>query len=346
MTQQQRKSLVGRKYISFILVALSLITLAACGGGGGGSGGGSGGGTAQNACFTASAGQAFSGKLPGSGSYSAGGTAPAKGSVTIDSAGNFTYIPRAGLRGMDTFSYRFGSSEATATILIGGAVRIMPLGDSITAGVSGNLPQNQQIGYRRKLYNDLDALSARYGIDFVGSQSAEGSATDIVDREHEGHAGWCDDNNPFCSVSGGQNLDDNITGILNGNPPDVILLHIGTNHFSTDASGMNSILDKISTWALSNYPVSLFLARIIPAADGSLDVTGFNNNVQAIAGSRPGVRVFIVDQQSAFAVAGEPNRADASLMADNLHPNQAGYDRMADRWRGSLTASGALPQCP
>lgn len=333
---------------SKIIVLAACIALTACGGGGGGGGGGDPL-LAQNTCMTTPVSQALSGRLPGSGSYAAGSTLPKKGSVSIDVAGNFTYSPRGGLRGMDTFSYRVTSggqsAEGVVTVLIDGAVRIMPLGDSITAGVSGNLALNQQVGYRRKLYNDLDAISGKYAIDFVGRRNVEGSATNIPDRDHEGNPGWCDDNNPSCTVSGGQTLDDNITTILNSNPPDLILLHIGTNHFDTNASGMNSVLDKISLWARTNYPVTVFLARIIPTVDGTLDVNTFNDNVQNVAGNRSDVRIIIVDQQGALRT-GDPNRADPGLMADNLHPNQTGYERMADRWRASITASGAVPSCP
>jgi hypothetical protein len=335
-------------YKKAALALLCCLAATSCGGGGGG-----GGGAAQ-LCVSTAAGQALSGKLPGNGPYSIGNLAPAKGNVTIDAAGNFTYTPFTGLpsgdgqaRGMDRFSYRAGSAESVVTVLIGGAVRIMPLGDSITAGVSGALSQSQQVGYRRKLFNDLQALSSGYGIDFVGSRNAEGSATTLPDRDHEGHPGWCDDNNPNCFISGSQmpTLDDNITAILNNNPPDIVLLHIGTNQFSTDSSGVNSILNKISDWAQSNYPVNVFIARIIPAVDGTLAVTTYNNNVQAIAGSRPGLQIFMVDQQSALRLASDANRADPVFMVDNLHPNQSGYDRMAARWHSDLAARAVLPVC-
>jgi hypothetical protein len=345
---------------SLLALLLGCAILAGCGGGGGGGGGP----TASNVCHSTPPGQTLNGTLPGNGNrltYAAGSLAPAKGRVTIDVAGNFSYVPETGLpsgdgraRGMDSFSYRAtdengAQTEGVVTVLINGSVRIMPLGDSITTGVSGALAQNLQVGYRRKLYDDLEAASDGYGIDFVGSRNAEGAAATpaLPDRDHEGHPGWCDDNNPSCAVSGGQTVDGSITSILNGNPPDIVLLHIGTNEFSTDSSGVNSILNKISAWAQANYSVHVFLARIIPTTNGSLAVNAYNDNVQAIAGDRPGVRVFMVDQQSELRLAGDPdpNRADPALMADNLHPNQAGYERMAGRWRSQLSASGVLPAC-
>lgn len=342
-----------------LLALLAFSLLPACGDGGGSGGGPAGG--AADICVSTPAGQLLSGALPGSGGggqYTLGATQPSKGGVVVDIAGNYRYTPRTDLpsadgraRGMDRFSYRLErngqTSEATVTVLIDGGVRIMPLGDSITAGTATGVSPDRQIGYRRKLYNDLDGLDSRYGIDFVGTVNTQGAAADppLADRDHEGRPGWCDDNNPHCSASGGRTIDADITGILNANPPDLVLLHIGTNNFSLDNGGVASILDKISAWAQANYPLTVFLARIIPSVDGTLAVTAFNDNVEMIAHARPDIRVVIVDQQSALRTGGDANKADPALMADNLHPNATGYDRMANRWRDAVVGSGAMPVC-
>ena len=77
------------------------------------------------------------------------------------------------------------------------------------------------------------------------------------------------------------------------------------------------------------------------------ELNTFNNNVQTIAGNRSHARIFTVDQQSQLRLSGDPNpnKADPALMIDNLHPNQAGYDQMADRWHEDIVASGVLPDC-
>lgn len=275
---------------------------------------------------------------------------PAKGAVTLTDPlrGDFTYTPNTGARGTDSFTFRVnnGAAEsAPASYRIVYTPRIVPLGDSITDGVmaSGTPPAAQRVSYRKKLYDDL--VAAGFRVDFVGSRSS-GEAAGIADPDHEGNPGWCDDNRPNCNVSGGQTVDGNISGVLNDVRPDVVLLHIGTNHFDPDPSGINSILEKISTWALANHPIDVFLARIIPTLNGSLDVNTFNDNVEAIAADRQGARVFIVDQQAELGSADGPNLADPALMADNLHPNQTGYERMAARWRERLLAAGVLPRCP
>ncbi len=339
----------------FLVLSISLV-LHACGGGGGGGSSASTVPVANNGCDYVGYNQPLSGSLTGSDpggrslSYSIA-TNPTNGSLTLTNptTGQFTYTPNTDARGTDSFTFRVNNGQTssnTATYRLVYIPRIMPVGDSITEGVTLGGNPNQpdpslRISYRKKLYELLSG--AGYRIDFVGSLS-NGTAAGVPDPDHEGHAGWCDDNSPPCSGSG--NFNDSITSILNNIPPDMILLHIGTNQFSTDASGVNGILDKVSAWASSSHPLSVFLARIIPSVDGSLQVTTFNNNVQGIATDRPNIRIFIVDQQAELRSGGDANKADPLLMGDNLHPNQTGYDRMANRWANSLFASGMLSKCP
>jgi lysophospholipase L1-like esterase len=43
----------------------------------------------------------------------------------------------------------------------------------------------------------------------------------------------------------------------------------------------------------------------------------------------------------------KPNGAASGPdMGDNLHPNQDGYDTMADKWKVDMLTSGVLPSCP
>ena len=59
-------------------------------------------------------------------------------------------------------------------------IRIMPLGDSITAGY------NVAGGYRAPLYAGLTSLG--YAVDFVGTQADNGAGS-LPDANHEGHSG-------------------------------------------------------------------------------------------------------------------------------------------------------------
>jgi lysophospholipase L1-like esterase len=291
-------------------------------------------------------------------------TGAANGTVTPNAQGGFTYVPSSnstGRRGMDKFTFRardasnpsLVSQPATVTILKDGKVRIMPLGDSITEGITDGTNDKPdpgfRVGYRKKLHDDL--LAAGYPIDFVGSQN-EGVSAGLADPDHEGHPGWCDDNNPICTASGPGNptIADYVQSFLNTSPPDILLLHIGTNEFTTDATGVNTILNNISNWAQQNYPVKVYLARIIPSLNAILgDVQAFNDNVDAIAGNRLGVTVHRVNQQGELQVGttgSDRNMAQPALMADDYHPNDTGYGKIADRWKADLLSNGAMPACP
>jgi lysophospholipase L1-like esterase len=308
-------------------------------------------------------------------------TQPGNGTVSTTPAGVFTYIPTANpsLRGMDKFTFRakdttnpsLYSQPATVSILNNGKVRIMPLGDSITQGVSGSLGctpdtdgncplRTQRVSYRKKLFCALEDMQPSWSVDFVGSVNDGGGTGNCAsgaafDTNHEGHPGWCDDNNPFCTLTDGQTIKDNVISFLNSNPADIILLHIGTNHFDTNNAGVNDILNNINSWATSNYPVNVFLARIVPSLDGSLTdgssgdgttVNDFNNNVASIATNRSRTRVFVVNQQTGAGINNTANTGNPAYYGDNLHPNQSGYDLMADKWLVDLNTAGVLPSCP
>ena len=69
--------------------------------------------------------------------------------------------------------------------LVVGTRRIMPFGDSITAGVTnytgatGDLPAvPNRVGYRKTLYDGLSADG--YAVDFVGSESAGSAAAPSI----------------------------------------------------------------------------------------------------------------------------------------------------------------------
>jgi hypothetical protein len=302
-----------------------------------------------------------------------------KGTVNLDIAGNYAYTPsNPNFRGMDKFTFEVTDSggltaTGSAWVFIDGAVRIMPLGDSITQGIysgggcdpDGDCPlRNERIGYRKKVLTDLEALSTSYAVDMVGSL-ADGSAAGLTppDDQDEGHPGdcagplagvsWCSLPDQYDS-SKTRNLSDNIVGWLNSHQPDIILLHIGTNglNYTTPAANANAVdtlLTVIDGWAQSNYPVTVFVARIIPAVDGSLDVNTFNNDVAAIpAAHHPHISVIVADEQSQLRLTSDPNKADPTYMTtgNNLHPNQTGYNRMADKWQVDMQSSGVLPSCP
>lgn len=298
---------------------------------------------AQNSCHTVAVNTSYSGRLSANSQSLVFEvlSQPVKGSLSADAAGNFTYVPRNGMRGLDQFTFRVRdaggqtSDAATVSLFIDGVLRLMPLGDSITMGTyTPTTPSNDRsIGYRLKLYNDLTATAAgHYAIDFVGGET-NGEAL-MSDPHHEGHGGFV-----------AQQIADGIGQWLSNQPPDIVLLHIGTNDMSgnpnASAAPVSSILQNIESWEQANHRLWVFVARIIERLDGR-SVTAYNDDIAARVAARNNNRLFLVNQQTGAGLV----YATTGDMADNLHPNQSGYDKMADKWRADLVAAGLLPTCP
>jgi len=202
--------------------------------------------------------------------------------------------------------------------------RIMPLGDSITRGWYGSA---YDWGYRKPLYVLL--INNDYSFDFVG-RKLDGN---FQDPNHEGRDGWHADellNGRASAPAEGKLADWLIT-----DQPDVILLHIGTNDIrfgDQNANEVSSILDVIDAYEVNNNKhVTVVLALIINQAPPISATTVFNNSVNAMALSRiaNGDDIIIVNMETALNYSTD--------MADYLHPNDAGYAKMAQVWYNALS---------
>jgi lysophospholipase L1-like esterase len=202
-------------------------------------------------------------------------------------------------------------------------IRIMPLGDSITRGTAGS---TDDTGYRRSLY--LSLTGAGYDVDFVGSLQ-DGIPTDF-DDDHEGHGGKTADY-----------IRDNIYGWLVDNPADIILLHIRTNDISIgdlNVDGVESILYNIDQYEVDyDTEIIVILARITNrynyiCPDVSTTTT-FNDDVETMAKVRiaGGDRIDLLDMECGAHII-----YDWHDLADTVHPNDSGYQKMADYWLGAL----------
>jgi len=210
---------------------------------------------------------------------------------------------------------------------VGATIRIMPLGNSITRAVAGS---ELEMGYRRMLY--LDLVNAGYDIDFVGSQ-IDGLVEDF-DRDHEGHSGWEADE-----------IRDNVYNWLVANPADYVLLHIGTNdvtHNHVDVNEVDQLLDSIDQFE-TDYanPIKVLLARIVHRTDALTPKTIiFNDSVEALVLDRVlnGDDIVIVGMDTALTYPDD--------IADKVHPNQSGYDKMARTWFNHLLEILPYGDCP
>ncbi len=123
---------------------------------------------------------------------------------------------------------------------------------------------------------------------------------------------------------------------MNTYPADIILLHIGTNDIlATDTlvTEINDILEAIDTYEIaSGDDVMVFLARTIARAGdecgSGLGVMTYNDSIDALYAARKaaGDSIILVDME-----CGAGLDYDTDLM-DEVHPNQTGYDKMADLW--------------
>jgi lysophospholipase L1-like esterase len=199
------------------------------------------------------------------------------------------------------------TSTATTTPT---TIKIMPLGDSITDGmtVAG--------GYRIKLWSLIK--NNGYAVDFVGSMS--NGPAELGDKNHEGHSGWRIDQ-----------IDTNINSWMDSYKPKIVLLHIGTNDIAQNyntanaPSRLSGLIDKICAKLPDGG--KLYVATIIPLSFGS--VNSFNLQIPGMVQTKvnQGKPVYLVEMYNALTTAD---------LADGVHPNLTGYNKMADVWFSAI----------
>jgi lysophospholipase L1-like esterase len=195
-------------------------------------------------------------------------------------------------------------------VVAGRAVRIMPLGDSITWGQGSSTTSS----YRADLWRQLVG-GAGVAVDFVGSVQSGA----LPDTDNEGHPGWRI-----------EQLTASIDGWLAATPADVILLHIGTNDMIQDYDVANAparlgaLLDRI---AIDAPAAVVLVAAITPSSDATVNarVNTFNAAVPGVVAQHADAR--FVDLNSTISTAD---------LTDTVHPNDGGYAKMAGLWYSAL----------
>jgi lysophospholipase L1-like esterase len=122
--------------------------------------------------------------------------------------------------------------------------------------------------------------------------------------------------------------------------PHIITLMIGTNDLNgnidvADAPNrLGALLDSIYG---VNPNVLVVLAQIVPSRTDGLNQTvrNYNSAMPAPVSQRvaAGRHLILVDMYEAFT---RDANYKNSLLGDNLHPNEAGYTRMAETWYAAL----------
>jgi acyl-CoA thioesterase I len=196
------------------------------------------------------------------------------------------------------------------------AVRIMPLGDSITEGASGDAT------WRYWLQKSLEGEGCV--VDYVGSRRGvlRGAPRfSDFDPDHEGHWGWTT-----------AQVRAQIDRWASDAKPGIVLLHLGTNDLGDDPQRIAANLAAIvASLRRANPTVEIYLARLIPAAGVSDEVMGRTNDAIARLAAdrdRPQSRLIVVDQHTGF----DP-QTDSY---DGVHPNESGEKKIAGRWLEAL----------
>lgn len=192
-------------------------------------------------------------------------------------------------------------------------IRLMPLGNSITEGTGSS----HDGGYRRDLYDLLQ--NAGVAFDFVGGLRYGNGFPDL---DHEGHPGFLADQL-------------NVPTYLANNPAHVVFLEIGTNNISYGESApqvRDAIQRVIDNIFQANRDMAVYLCTVLPRKDNpTLQATTDALNALlpdlVYTQASAGYKIYLVDVATRFKA--DPNWK-TNLLADNLHPNDAGYTLMAN----------------
>lgn len=204
-------------------------------------------------------------------------------------------------------------------------MKIMPLGDSITAGYFvGNG------GYRNLLRNEL--MDSGLPVEFVGRNMDQ--SDDIPDPAHEGYSGYTI---RMIAEKAAEAFD-----LFN---PDVILLFAGTNDVRVNGANDQpehpdcwktapARLDGLIQLIMNRAPrATVFVGELLPFAkawgERESAAKEFNAQLAGIvsARGRKGERIHPV----AFR-----KTVDAEDLADGLHPNADGYRKIATAWANAI----------
>lgn len=221
------------------------------------------------------------------------------------------------------------------------ALRIMPLGDSITAGYTDNPPWAHpfEYGYRAPLYTLL--TEANISFKFVG-QSAEpmnkkfGDPThggtvfpkiDLKKLNQDGHRGY-----GGCSIPA---INKNIAQWMKEDKPGIILLHIGINGINPKSPQQLDAL--VNTIYQTDKRVKLIVGQITPYSTYKQLMFDYNTFIRqelVPKYQKQGRTILTVDQYKHFLVnPQDPKSIDKKGLSNGInHPTNKLYEKMAQSW--------------
>jgi len=189
--------------------------------------------------------------------------------------------------------------------------KVLPLGDSITFGLG------YDGGYRVELFRL--AVTDGHEITFTGTQQPNGPA--MVEgvtfpRTHAGISGQ------LIAEIGGRVPNPEFEN--GAEMPHIILVHAGTNDIVRSRDGAEGRLEALMDKLIAEAPDALLVfSNLIPLSFGGVE--DFNDPIPAMVEERAnaGAHIIFADQYTGFPT---------EELGDGVHPNQAGYQRMAGVW--------------
>ncbi|MFM6188827.1 MAG: Ig-like domain-containing protein [Planktothrix sp.] len=213
-------------------------------------------------------------------------------------------------------------------------LKLMPLGDSITAGKENDIQLKADwVGYRKELWKDFQFFNLP--VDFVGSQSNG----NFSQNQHEGYSGWT-----ISQITGGAN------NWITATNPDMVLLMIGTNDASSSGSTMASSLETLVNriTGISKFDNGdLLVSTIAPIHAQSKyygtrmqNVKDYNALIPGVVNNQPASEnVKFVNMWEGLNPLSENDISSPTIDANALHPTQAGYQKMAYHWFDSILST-------
>ena len=232
--------------------------------------------------------------------------------------------PLVNLKSVFLFLFLITSGITTSAFA---QIKTLALGNSIT---NGDGVQNVQNSYRKTLKQLLS--NAGTDLDYVGSLQSG----DFDDNVHEGHSG--DRSNQLAAK---------MPNILSGLKPDMTILHIGTNDNSGNnplptAESIANIESIVDALFQNNSNMFIILSTLIPQKGKIPETEAINARIWDLAAEKrgSGYLLWVVDQYAAFT---STNTWQTDYMSDDLHPNLAGYDVMANTFSAAILGALANP---
>lgn len=235
-----------------------------------------------------------------------------------------------------------GGSAHAAILTKGEAVKIMPVGDSITEG------KYTQGGYRKPLLQLL--RDNGYSVTFVGKEdngdpaNATGFSQGMDNPNHEGYGSA----RIGMLLNGGTTEKHTALPIkttLANNNPDVVLIMLGTNDIFgvTATAKMEQAMEKLVSTIFEQSPnITVVLANIppiakVPALDAEVDA--YNAVLPGIVAKEKALnhKIEFADIRSVFGLS--------DLGKDKVHPSADGYNKIAAVWYSVLTGE-PVPTLP